>query len=151
MEESCDQSESEIEVSDDSDNYFGDNNNTGTVHSTSSDGSLNNWSSLEINQLVMLEINPLVNLCRKNRRKLWLHIKYTHHQCGIHLRKLKPFSFPLCLPNTQGVIPENIKHYLNLQLVNISLICCYPNWEWFSVNGKFMLNLLTIELCWTDW
>ena len=42
LEESCDQSESEIEVSDDSDNYFGDNNNTGTVHSTSSDGSLNN-------------------------------------------------------------------------------------------------------------
>ena len=29
LEESCDQSESEIEVSDDSDNYFGDNNNTG--------------------------------------------------------------------------------------------------------------------------
>ena len=41
LEESCDQSESET-VSDDSDNYFGDNNNTGTVHSTSSDGSLNN-------------------------------------------------------------------------------------------------------------
>ena len=39
LEESCDQSESEIEVSD---NYFGDNNNTGTVHSTRSDGSLNN-------------------------------------------------------------------------------------------------------------
>ena len=29
LEESCDQSESEIEVSDDSDNYFGDSNNTG--------------------------------------------------------------------------------------------------------------------------
>ena len=46
LEESCDQSESEIEVSDDSGNYFGDNNNTGTVNSTSSDGSLNNRSSL---------------------------------------------------------------------------------------------------------
>ena len=42
LEESCDQSESEIEVSDDSDNYFSDNNYTGTVNSTSSDGSLNN-------------------------------------------------------------------------------------------------------------
>ena len=42
LEESCDQSESEIEVSDDSGNYFSDNNNTGTVNSTSSDGSLNN-------------------------------------------------------------------------------------------------------------
>ena len=42
LEESCDQSESEIEVSDDSGNYFGDNNNTETVNSTSFDGSLNN-------------------------------------------------------------------------------------------------------------
>ena len=42
LEESCDQSESEIEVSDDSDNYFSDNNNTRTVNSTSSDGSLKN-------------------------------------------------------------------------------------------------------------
>ena len=42
LEESCDQSESEIEVSDDSGNYFGENNNTETVNSTSFDGSLNN-------------------------------------------------------------------------------------------------------------
>ena len=42
LEESCDQYESEIEVSDYSGNYFSDNNNTGTVNSTSSDGSLNN-------------------------------------------------------------------------------------------------------------
>ena len=42
LEESCDQSESEIEVSDDFDNYFSDNNNIGTVNSASSDGSLDN-------------------------------------------------------------------------------------------------------------
>ena len=42
LEESCDQSESEIEASDESENYFRDNNNTGTVNSASSNGSLNN-------------------------------------------------------------------------------------------------------------
>lgn len=74
MEESCYESESEIEVSSNSDSYFSNESDTRTVDSVAPNELLDNlvscyWKNPYILTL-MLEINQLLTLSRKSRAQL---------------------------------------------------------------------------------
>ena len=59
---------------------------------------------------IMLEINQILNLCRKkNRGTLWLNIKYryTTNVEYINLKTFRNHSIFPTVPNKPGVINEN--------------------------------------------
>ena len=95
----------------------------------------------------MLEINQLLNLSikRENRRELYFIIKYIHHQCGIHLKKVKPLNFRFYHqtppPKARGtwVISENVNS-------NSTVIDCLTNVNYLT--NKFKMTYYSKHISW---
>ena len=78
--------------------------------------------------ILILEMNGLLDLRRKKEKKIVTshEIKY-YHQCGIHLKKVKPFSFRFNPPN-KPVIFE-LTQTVTLQLLTVSSNCLMPKFK----------------------
>ena len=84
---------------DDSYSYFSDESNTKTIDVVTPDRLLDNSVSLEPSY-----VNFYAESLQKDNKEIMALRKYIHHQCGIHLKKVKPFNFQFCLLDSLGCI-----------------------------------------------
>ena len=98
---------------------------------------------------LMLELNQLMNLCRKSRGNLYFYVKYIHHHLGIHSQfSILPTTVATC--TWSGVISENINSDFTTTDCSLKVFDAQIQNDLFSLENKFadhkiMLNQTSSE------
>ena len=98
---------------------------------------------------LMLELNQLMNLCRKSIGNLYFYIKYIHHHLGIHSQfSILPTTVATC--TWSGVISENINSDFTTTDCSLKVFDAQIQNDLFSLENKFanhkiMLNQTSSE------